>query len=675
MLVSWEWLGQYVYLKNTPDEIANRLSLSGLNHEETKPFGSDKVLDLEVTSNRADCLSHIGVAREIGVLTQQPICMPEANIKCEGPEIHEGWSLQVDSRDACPRYTARIIRGVKVGPSPAWLSNRLAAIGCKSVNNIVDVTNYVMFEMGQPLHAFDLKHIRGNRIVVRMGRENETLNAIDHRSYKLDPSMIIIADAERPLALGGIMGGSESEVSASTVDVLIEAADFSPRMIRHTARSLKLHSPASFRFERRIDSRQLDFASRRCCELIQQIAGGKILPGMLDSSSDPVPPPLPIHLRNTEVERVLGISISVGEIERILTALGCSLKNHGDGTFTAVPPTWRADLYREVDLIEELARIHGYDQIPENVPVPMFASAKRPKDVVLERVRTVLIAAGLDEALTPSVVTQSSDDLLSPWTEQPSLKTDIALLEGATCLRRSLIPSLLQCRLHNQSQSVRDAELFEVAQIYLPAADGGLPREQSTLGWISGYDFLTNKGILESLLETVCGQQAWHFSEWNHALTEAGQGLSIAINNQTIGYLASLSKGSRKDTRLDSPACFVEISVDALIDLARIVPTAGAISTFPAIARDLNMIFDETVRWSQLAETILSAGGPLLRDLRYRETYRDVAKDGEGKKRILFSFAFQSDSRTLMSQEADDSRQQIIAACENKLGGKLIATS
>jgi phenylalanyl-tRNA synthetase beta chain len=674
MLVSWEWLSQYVYLKHTPDEIANRLSLSGLNHEETKAVDGDTVLDLEVTSNRADCLCHIGIAREIGVLTQQQLCLPEAKITTSGEDITKTWKLNVEASAACPRYTGRIIRGVKVGPSPAWLVKRLAAIGCKSVNNIVDVTNYVMFELGQPLHAFDLRQVRGNQVVVRMAKEGEQLVAIDHRQYKLDPSMVVIADAQRALALGGIMGGADSEVSTSTVDILIEAADFAPRVIRSTARALKLHSPSSFRFERRIDARQLDWASRRCCELIVQVAGGTIQNGMLDSASGPIQPPAPFAFRYPEIERVLGINIPLTEVTRIIPALGCQLTEAGGGKYSITPPTWRADLTREIDIIEELARIYGYEQIPENVPVPMFASAKRPKDIVLERVRGVMIATGLDEALTPSVVTQSNDEMLSPWTDLPALSTDIALLEGATRLRRSLVPSLLTSRLHNQAQSARDADLFEVAQIYLSSADGGLPKEQCTLGWVSGTNFNVTKGILESLLESVCGAQPWTFADWSNPLIEAGEGTKLQLNGETLGYIGTFSKVGRKELRIEGTCSFVEISVDGLLALARIVPTAKLISPYPAVVRDLNLVLDEACRWHQLSETVRSAGGELLRDLQYRETYRDAAKDGEGKKRVLFSFSLQSDERTLTSTEADDCVKQIIQACEQSLGGRLIAS-
>jgi phenylalanyl-tRNA synthetase beta chain len=251
MLVSWEWLSQYVDLDMSPDELASRLSLSGLNHESTTMVGGDPIIDLEVTSNRGDCLGHIGVAREVAVLYDKKLKLPEIVLTEASTKASERIRLANEYIEGCPRYTARVIRGVKVGPSPAWLVKRLAAIGIKSVNNVVDVTNFVMFECGQPLHAFDLAKIRGGQVVVRQANPKESFVAIDHKTYTLEDSAIVIADSQRAIALGGVMGGENSEVSVATVDLLIESADFKPLLVRHTARSLRLQSPASYRFERR----------------------------------------------------------------------------------------------------------------------------------------------------------------------------------------------------------------------------------------------------------------------------------------------------------------------------------------------------------------------------------------------------------------------------------------
>ena len=317
-----------------------------------------------------------------------------------------------------------------------------------------------MMECGQPLHSFDYDLLHGQQIIVRPAKLKETFEAIDHRTYTLDPSMVVIADRDRAVALGGVMGGAQSEVSDATVNVLIEAADFTPMAIRKAARALRLHSPSSYRFERKVDPMGLDWASRRCCQLILEMAGGELLEGMVDTSGNPAPRNS-ITLRRSQILRVLGIEVPWEETIAILKRLGCEVTESTKDQLEFLAPSWRHDLTREIDLIEEIARIHGYDRIPENVLVPMTPSSKRPKDVMLDRVRSVLISGGFDEALTPSIVTKNLNDIGDSWNANPSWTTQTPLLEGATFLRRSLVPSLLQVRLFNQSQSQSQVNLFE----------------------------------------------------------------------------------------------------------------------------------------------------------------------------------------------------------------------
>ncbi|HUP78199.1 MAG TPA: phenylalanine--tRNA ligase beta subunit-related protein, partial [Pirellula sp.] len=276
MLVSWEWLSDYVDIGISHEQMATRWALTGLNHERTVIVDGVPVIDLEITSNRGDCLGHIGIAREAAVLLQSELRLPSPQLKTIDEVVSKSLIIENQFEEACPRYIGRLIRGVKIGPSPLWLQKRLNAIGVKPINNVVDATNYVMFECGQPLHAFDFANIRGGRIIVRPAREKEDFIAIDHRTYQLDPQMVVIADAERAVALGGVMGGVESEVSYFTVDILLEAAEFIPLSIRRTARKLKLHSPSSYRYERRIDQSNMDWASRRCCEIILETSGGQL---------------------------------------------------------------------------------------------------------------------------------------------------------------------------------------------------------------------------------------------------------------------------------------------------------------------------------------------------------------------------------------------------------------
>ena len=502
MIVSWNWLKQYVRLEVPVEEFERRLMLAGLNHEETKQVGDDLAIDLEVTSNRPDCLGHIGIAREAAVVFGQPLKIPDAQPPPGAAKASELTKVTLNCPDLCYRYTARVIRGVKVKPSPRWLIDRLATIGVGAINNVADITNYVLMECGQPLHAFDFQKLNGREIIVREARKGERFEAINHKIYDLEPGMCVIADRSRPVALGGVMGGADTEVTASTADVLIEAAEFDPLSIRNTARKLTLHSDSSYRFERGLDPDGVDWASRRCCELILQEAGGELAAGVVDVGRQP-PKRGPIVLRRSQLKRILGIDIDSGEVRRILVALGNrelqgtsdkEARTNDQGQMTFVPPSWRRDLAREIDLVEEVARIHGYDAIPEDVNVPMAASHRTDRDRVLAKVREVLVAAGVSEAMTISLQEPAIAEAFSPWTTEPPLVSSTPVLRRADRLRRSLIPSLFEARRNNEAVGHSNAELFEIARVYLPTA-GALPAEDLLLSMISGGDFFDVKGI------------------------------------------------------------------------------------------------------------------------------------------------------------------------------------
>jgi len=442
VIVSWNWLKDYVVLDIEPEELARRLMMAGLNHESTKTVDDDLAIDLEVTSNRPDCLGHLGVAREAAVLCGHPLRLPPAAPRESQPAAAELTRVAIECPELCPRYIARVIRGVRIGPSPDWLVGRLRTLGISSINNVVDVTNYVLMECGQPLHVFDLTKLTGRQILVREARTGERLEAIDHKTYELSPGMCVIADEQSPVAVGGVMGGAASEVSAATTEILLEAAQFDPASVRATARRLNLHSDSSYRFERGVDPEGVDWASRRAAQWIQELAGGHeqvhVAAGSVDVGRQPAPR-APVVLRFDQLRRILGIEIDPAEVCRILQALGNTERSvvfparvdyrgsspagqaADGGAVEVVPPSWRADLTREIDLIEEVARIHGYDAIPEDVSVPMATSARSIEDWVLAEVRQVLTAAGFDEALTVSVVEEDWSAAFSPWTDAPPL--------------------------------------------------------------------------------------------------------------------------------------------------------------------------------------------------------------------------------------------------------------
>lgn len=672
MLVSWNWLRRYVDLPMTEPELSERLSMTGLNHEGTETVDGETVIDLEVTSNRGDCLGHIGVAREISVLYELPLRKPQ-------PEPAEGSAKAADSirvtnvfSDACPRYTARVIRGVKVGPSPKWLVDALHAIGIASVNNVVDVTNFVLMECGQPLHAFDLSKLAGNEIVVRPARPEEQIEAIDHKTYTLDPEMCVIADRDRAVAVAGVMGGASSEVTSESTDLLIESAVFVPLSVRRTARKLKLHSPSSFRFERRVDPQGVDWASRRCCELILEIAGGTLEQGVIDTDPQ-LPAATTVCLRLPQVQRVLGLKIPDDEIRKILTALGCDQQTADVDKIHTCPPSWRHDLTREIDLIEELARIYGYENIPDNSPIPVAASQKRPFDEAVSKIRDVLVGAGISEAMTPSVVPADVDELVSPWTDREPLTTETALLKGAKTLRRSILPSLLDSRQANQAASGADAELFEVAHIYVPPAEiDGLPEERYCVAGVAGRDFYEVKGIVESLLRRLGIAMVPDVQLTQvHGLDQAWT-IEMSVAGERLGFIGQLCPDVQKRLKLEKATTCFELNLDTLLAAAHLVPQFQSVSPFPSVSRDLNLVVDEAIRWVDLAASVRAAVGTMLADLKYVETYRDPAKDGEGKKRILMSIDLQSGEGTLTNAQADAIRGEVVDRCNTDHGALLL---
>jgi phenylalanyl-tRNA synthetase beta chain len=670
MLVSWKWLKEYVDLPASPQEVTDRLMMAGLNHESTEKVAEDFCIDLEITNNRPDCLGHLGVAREIAVLFSRTLKILEVQPReSTAVEAAALTSVALEAPDLCPRYIARVIRGVKIKPSPSWLVERLRTIGIAAINNVVDITNYVMMECGQPLHAFDLARLAGRRIVVRQARAGETLQAINHQSYPLEPGMCVIADAERPVALAGVMGGAETEVGDSTTDLLIESAQFSQLSIRSTARKLKLHSPSSYRFERGLDPEGTDWASRRCCELILELAGGELAAGSVDAGQR-ASRREPIVFRLSQVKRILGIEIPAERVQAILTELGCQV-DASPTQLTCVPPSWRRDLIREIDLVEEAARIHGYDKIPEDAAVPMAASQRSASDRVLAIVRRVMTAAGFDEAMTASVVTPELSAAFSPWTDADPLVTNQPMLKGTDRIRRSLVPSLLQARETNEARGNAVIELFETAKIYLPQP-GGLPREQLTLSATSGVDYYAMKGVVEGLASALNPEARIAVQPVQLPLLEHGKTVELQVDGERLGYLGVLSPAARKQLALRGVASVLEIDIAVLERIARLVPQHKPLSNFPSISRDLNLIVAEAIRWADLEQTIVASAGDKLERVRYLDTYRDPAKDGANRKRLLFSMSLRSFDRTLTGEEADAIRDRVVATCGEKHGAVLL---
>lgn len=671
MIVSWNWLAEYVRLDMRVEALTERLALAGLNHESTSEVGGDLAIDLEVTSNRPDCLSHIGIAREIGVLFDRPLRVGDPRPRESGEAVDKKTAVTVETPELCPRFTARVISNVTLGESPWWLKKRLETLGVRPISNIVDITNYVLFECGQPLHAYDLGMLSEKRLVVRHAREREKLRAINGRVYELTPEMLVIADAERPVGLAGVMGGLDTEIGPRTKNVLIEAARFDIMSVRRTSRALGLSSPSSYRFERPMDPERTEWASRRCAELILELAGGRLHPGVIDTGAAAPERPA-VTLRIDQIPRVLGIRIEREESARILEALGMKAVAATPTTLTFQPPSWRSDLEREIDLIEEVARVHGYEHIPEDRPVPLARSSRGPRERVESAVREALCGLGFDEAYTFSLVAEESLAPLGTVPSAPPLRVDHSSRKKENVLRQSLVPSLLGSRAHNEAHGTFDSRLFEIAHVYLPAAGAGLPIEPARLAIVAGLDFLALKGIVEGLLVKLQIADELEAIPVGSPLFADGRAAELRMGGATLGWIGEIAPDRIEAFGLRSGCAAVELEFDQLIGRAILVPQARALAEFPGVARDLSLIVARDLPWSRLAAVARKAGGTLLEAIEFLDTFAggDIPPQ---KHSLHFGMRFRDPRRTLTGEEVDRAVHDVVKACSDHFEATLRA--
>jgi phenylalanyl-tRNA synthetase beta chain len=693
MILSLEWLSDYVPLP-AADRLVERLLLSGLNHESTATVGADTAIEIEVTSNRPDCLGHIGVAREVAVLFGTPLHVPDPGPAAGPTGTPHRVSVAIESPEICPFYSARIIRDVRIGPSPDWLVRRLATVGVASVNNVVDITNYVMLECGQPLHAFDLNRLVGRRIVVRRARPGEAFTAINHRTYELTTEMGVITDGERPIAVAGVMGGEETEIGTGTTDILLESAQFAPLPVRAAARGLVLMSPSSYRFERGPDPAAVDWAGRRAAALIVELAGGQI-EGDVVAAGCLACAPATVRLRDARAAEVLGIDIPVSRQREVLTTLGFIETAREPTVSTWLAPTWRRDAWREIDLVEEIARIEGYDRVPEDVPIPARPVPRTPREILIRRTGEVLVAAGLCEAMTRSVVAESLERWGSPWTEEPPLVCRPALVRGADRLRRTLLPSLLEARSANQAVGVADARLFEIARGYMPPAltepPGDSPIEEPLLAAaVVAGGFSGGKGLAMAVLGhlglTERAQPAAasgyrtephvSFRPFRHALFTTGRAAEILLVTQEraavrAGVVGEVDAGVARGLGLDDAVVAFEIRLDLLESFVTRERPLVPPSSFPAMDRDLNLVVEESIPWSSIVAAVEAAVGEPLESVRPGAIWRDPTRLGPGRKSVVVSLRLRSRSGTLSGEEAAGLVRAAVAECGRRCGAVL----
>jgi phenylalanyl-tRNA synthetase beta chain len=669
MIVSWNWLTQYVRLDMPVEALTERLALAGLNHEWTSEVGGDLAIDLEVTSNRPDCLGHLGVAREIAVLFDRPLRVPDPRPSTSGAAVETRTGVAIDAADLCPRFTARVVSGARIAESPWWMRKRLETLGVRPISNVVDVTNYVMFECGQPLHAYDLDRLAGHRLIVRRSRPNESIRAINGKVYELSPEMLVIADAERPVGLAGVMGGLETEIGPGSTNILIEAAQFDSVSIRKTARALGLHSPSSYRFERPLDPEATEWASRRCAELILETAGGTLHPGLIDVG--PARPERPlITIRLAQIPRILGITIDRATVARILRALGLEPVDESETALTFRPPSWRSDLEREVDLVEEVARIHGYEHIPEDRAVPLARAPRSPRERVEDAIRGALTGSGFDEAVTFSLVADALAAPLTPGPAAPPIRVDHSSRKRENALRQSLVPSLLAARRHNEAHGNADAELFEIAQVYRSRAGQRLPDEPAVVGLVSGRDYFGLKGVIEALVARLHAAKALELRPAVLDLFTPGRSAELLLDGVTLGYLGEIERARLDALELRGACSAAELLLDVLMARADLVPQFRPLPPFPAVSRDLSLVVPQALPWSELASTVTRGAGPTLEEVVYLDTFRG-GNVPEGKQSLHFGLKFRHPERTLTGEEVERGVRAIIDACAARFDAEL----
>ncbi|MCL5280342.1 MAG: phenylalanine--tRNA ligase subunit beta [Planctomycetes bacterium] len=668
MKISLNWLRDYVETDLKAELMAEILSDLGLPCEGIEHLADDTVIDVEVTSNRGDCLSHIGIARELAAATGKKLRLPEVRLEEAERPASEFVQVEICAPDWCKRYTARVIEGVKIGPSPDWMVKRLEAVGMRSVNNVVDATNYAMMETGQPPHAFDFATIDGRKIIVRKAVGGEQIVSIDGSQCALTPEMLVIADARRPVAVAGIMGGLATEVSNTTTTILLEDAYFDPVCIRTTERRLALPSEASFRFERIVDIEKIDWASQRTTQLIVQLAGGRVARGMVDAYPRRYQP-LEVTLRLPRLSQLLGIEVPTDVVLKILSAL-CFEPRLQDGSVTCTVPTWRSDVDREVDLIEEVARVYGYGKVPTRREIQIEATAADPRHKLAQAVGTYLNGCGFYETINVDFVDQAAAEVFSAGGTLAHLGVRDVTRKAGNLLRRTLLASLLEVLQTNVNAKNLPCRIYEIADTFLPTGiKDALPRERAKLGLVVDGEFRVLRGAVEGLIQSVHHGAAVEFVPADLPWAQAGA--RVLVNGQVLGEAGVFSDAMRVRFDIeDLTPCGAELDFDELLALGSGSVKIKPIPRFPAIERDLSLVVAEQVRWAEIARAVQEVAPAELEDVRFVDIYRGKGI-APGAKSVTLSLRFRDEDGTLTHEAVDQYQAAILESLKRTVGAAL----
>lgn len=649
---------------------------------------SDTILDLEITPNRPDCLSMVGMAREVGAMyatdAKNPLDEMEAALKeaSDMPSVDELASVTVKDVDRCPRYTARVIKNVKVGPSPDWLAERVTAAGARSINNVVDVTNYILFLFGQPLHAFDYDKLVDEtgkaNVIVRAAKEGEKLQTLDGEERELTEDMTVIATPEKAVGLAGVMGGFDSEVTDETTTILLEAATFEPGRTSRTSRNLGLISESSMRYERRVDDVEIDRMSAAAAQLLAEVSGGVVVPGVIDIYNTKTESET-LEFRVPRFQAMMGETIPREFIVDMLQRLGCEVNVEEEDTLKVVPPTFRPDLEREIDLYEEVLRLYGMDRIPSTLPGgPGRVGIKTEAQRIMDKINNTLRACGLNETMTYSFADPHELEQLRMPTEGMGIPVELLnpLNAEQSVMRQSIIPGLMRSVAYNQSRGVHNIQLYETGVVFFGAEGKKSPKERNRLAAVMAgamndpawnkeslnFDFFGGKGVIESLMRELALAKprfkALSAEEAPHL--QPGRAAQVLDGGTVLGWIGEIHPLACDTYEVQAPLVAFELDLDALIKCARPARDYVDVPVFPAVTMDVAFVVDEEVTHEQLLRCITSAGGKLLDTVQLFDVYRDEARLGVGKKSMAYALEYRAADRTLTTEEVDKQHARLI---------------
>ncbi|MDI6698472.1 MAG: phenylalanine--tRNA ligase subunit beta [Candidatus Saccharicenans sp.] len=675
MKISYAWLKEYVNLNLNPEELADCLNQIGLMVETLTRFEDDTVFEIETYANRPDTLGHLGVAREIATLLGLSLKTRNWPLRELPQTTAEMVDINILDPQLCPRYCGLVVKGVKVGPSPDWLKKRLEAVGLRPINNVVDISNYVCFSLGQPIHTFDLSKIKGARIIIRKARKGEAIRTLEGETAELDPEMLVIADETTPVAIAGVIGGEESGITETTTDVFIESANFNPVSIRLTAKKLGLSTDASYRFERGVDPNAAPAAAVMAASLLCEF-GGRVSRGLLDVHPAPRKPRT-VNLRLRRVNELLGLEIEPDFVVKTLSGLGLKLKEQGPLVWTAEIPGFRVDLEREADLVEEVARFFGYDRIPSAVtPVKSFdLPADRKRDRVW-RLKEVLFHHGFDEVINFSFADPEKEQLWQTGCRPIKLQNPIS--SKLSILRTSLLPGLVENAVWNFNREAEGVHIFEVGNIYYWEEEE-VHRENLNLGILttglrSGRTWReaekeTDFFVLKGAVEDICGYLGYEqlsFEPVEHPFFEPGQALKILVKNELVGLLGLLNASLARGYDLERPAYCAEISLQELLSRQPRPFSFQPVPRYPGTSRDLSFLVDDSLTYQQIQQQLQKLNIACLENFLIYDRFQGKSL-APGKVSFSVRFYFRHSARTLQTEEVDRAMREIISQLKSTL--------